>query len=48
VKSRFGGKVKLPLNPNQPWSAYELGVHNLESALAILHPWILHLEKEEK
>jgi hypothetical protein len=48
VESRFGRKVRLIHNPNQSWNTYGLGIQDLESALAIFHLGILHLEKKDK
>jgi hypothetical protein len=48
VESIFGGKVKLTHNPNQSWNVYGLGIQDLENALAIFFPRILHLEKKDK
>ncbi len=48
MEGRFGRKVGLIHNPNQSWNIYGLGIQDLESTLAILHPGILHLQKKDK
>jgi hypothetical protein len=47
-ENRFGGKVRLTHNPNQCWSAYGLGIHDLGSTLEILCLGILHLHSLHK
>lgn len=48
MESRLGGKIILTHNQNQSWSAYGLEIQDLGSVLAIFHPGIFHLEKEDK